>query len=787
MNLNTAISVIGLVASILSILAFIWTIYESYKQNNGITKPKVIALVITAIVLFSVLSIISYSWDNFVELVEQKGNRESLKPKYNGEKDRVLVRYPLPYKNIPNLEISTDSGVCLPDITLEKEYGFEIKVFEENCAISWKSVGTPSNGVRKVNNNGSTNDNWQRILSEGLEGKDVSKIEDLPKWVENGTANGSAIFRKSNLVRAIQKGFKLLEGADLSGAFIYAHSQQVKEGKYEKWPTDIKGANLKSAILNGVEIYDANLNGSVLDGSSMMGASVNDVDLSGASLIDVDLTGTKFRKINFSGTALRGAVFDGTVLEGVTAKANDMSFISFDSATFTGSDFSSSNFRNANLDNVTFEKVNLSGVDFTGSSLNNTRFINCNLNGATIDPSTSSKLYITGSDLEDAYIDGKNIKRTKLRKNRYWNASLISLKGLPAWVNQSLNEQGELKKYLMLAAINKGLKDLSGADLSGFDFSDQELKKLNFSNTILKGVSFENSKLSEIDFSEADLEQADFRGSIFVDTNFSLSNFGEYTNFQEADLSDGNVTLDFFSVAAFDKAKFSPNQQFPEAVKLGLTNKLVFSNDLAIKATADRDIRDLSMLDFSNNEISDKVFKDVYLHGADFSGSKLKNIQFIDTNLRKADFSNSSLENVSFIRSDVSHTSFWNSRMSNSTILDSDLASSTFRSSRLKNTEITGSNLNHTSWINSFIDHSKILLVRLNKAQILDTKISNSEISTFESSEFFLMEATFISVSVDKSFFKQSVNCGYYFDSKYISGGCRGDTRGFGPQNYNGY
>lgn len=146
-----------------------------------------------------------------------------------------------------------------------------------------------------------------------------------------------------------------LQGARLDEAKLQDASlmevQMQKASLNRAW---LQGANLESARLQGVSLESARMQGAKLESAWLQGASLNGAQLQGASLNDAQLQGA-----SLNGAQLQGASLSSVQLQGA----------SFDDAQLQG----------ARLDDVQLQGASLIGVHLYGARLNNT-----NLNAAVL-------------------------------------------------------------------------------------------------------------------------------------------------------------------------------------------------------------------------------------------------------------------------------------------------------------------------------------------------------------------------------------------------------------------
>jgi hypothetical protein len=94
--------------------------------------------------------------------------------------------------------------------------------------------------------------------------------------------------------------------------------------------TDLRGADLRDAVLSHADLYDASLRGADLTGADLRHTDLGDTDLtranlSGANLREASLRSADLRDANLSGADLRGACLEQAVLVRADLRGADLS------------------------------------------------------------------------------------------------------------------------------------------------------------------------------------------------------------------------------------------------------------------------------------------------------------------------------------------------------------------------------------------------------------------------------------------------------------------------------
>ncbi|EEQ8073287.1 T3SS effector pentapeptide repeat protein EspX6 [Escherichia coli] len=228
---------------------------------------------------------------------------------------------------------------------------------------------------------------------------------------------------------------------------------------------------------------------------------IEGLNLAEMDLTDIDLSKMALRNVNFNGSILRNAKFSGTICEGVD---------------FTDCDLRNAEFENASLENNDFRKVrHLTYVNFKNANLRNSNFNGKVLTGVTF----------TGSDLSNAYLEHIDFTTVIL----YETSKIPGIPGTPG----TPQIPGTPKVILTGAILN--YSDLSGKDLSEYNFTGILCMYTNFSNANLTNCKISNANFSNAKFYNTNCTGANcsnilfdyawFDNTIFIKTLFKNTCF----------------------------------------------------------------------------------------------------------------------------------------------------------------------------------------------------------------------------------------------------------------------
>jgi hypothetical protein len=205
-------------------------------------------------------------------------------------------------------------------------------------------------------------------------------------------------------------------------------NQWRKEHPYEK--LNLIGADLRKAILNGVNLHMANLSVTDLSGANLSGAGLSGADLAGA---------------NLSGANLSGANLTGANLSVTNLSRSNLSRAGLSRSNLTGADLTGANLTGANLSEAILTGAILTGANLTGA----------NLSGAAL-----VRAILVETKLEHANLTGCSIYGTSVWNVQLSNATqsnlIITDEGEPTITVDNL----EIAQFIYLLLEHKKLRDV---------------------------------------------------------------------------------------------------------------------------------------------------------------------------------------------------------------------------------------------------------------------------------------------------------------------------------------
>ncbi|MEO1544441.1 MAG: pentapeptide repeat-containing protein [Pseudomonadota bacterium] len=190
---------------------------------------------------------------------------------------------------------------------------------------------------------------------------------------------------------------------------------------------NLRGRDLRSAILDRSDIHQADLTGAVLDGASFRGTDLRDVKLDCSDITEFLLD--ESRRGEFC-TSARGVDFSGANLSMATLEGIDAQGANFESADLTGANLAYSILNGALLANSKLDKVNLTGgvnavgADFSISSMRGADLTGAKLFGADFRSSEMQGAVLNYVSLQGGILEGAKLEAVSLQRAQLWGANL---------------------------------------------------------------------------------------------------------------------------------------------------------------------------------------------------------------------------------------------------------------------------------------------------------------------------------------------------------------------------
>lgn len=282
--------------------------------------------------------------------------------------------------------------------------------------------------------------------------------------------------------------------------------------------------------------------------------------------------------------------------------------------------------------------------DFTGSS-----FENVHLGGRGIEHCCFDRVDFTNTNLTSTIFKSCKMRHTKLNRSKWQGVKCFNC-------DLSYSNMQGLIVAIPFTGDNKN--NMTGVDLSNGSISR---------NVILSGGNYEGMQLRKIclelrDMTNTSFDNCDFRDSKIINCNVNGSSFKnailrnvevEQTDFSNADLS--GAVLDNINTKYFKNAE----GENIDILNTKLTSVLKGGNNTYHTCKLNKKVSYVGT-NWSNNDISGMVFKDM----------DLSNCVFINTVLDNCIIRNCFGSNVIFQNCSVTNTVFFNNRFMKSTFMN---------------------------------------------------------------------------------------------------------------------
>jgi uncharacterized protein YjbI with pentapeptide repeats len=406
-------------------------------------------------------------------------------------------------------------------------------------------------------------------------------------------------------------------------------------------------------------------------------ANLSDRDLSQAYLFEADLSRANLYRSNLTQAFLAGA----------NLTSADAGVSNFTSADFSGANLLAARFDFADLSNATFAGADLWATDLSSATITSADFSGARLRYTKLpNMLTAAQLYSTAS---------------------YQARSLIGVEFT--------------------------------ANLTGWDFSNQDLTDAGFRGSILTGTNFSNTIIRQGDlayttsfgftpatlYSTASYAAKDLSGVDLSYNNLSGWDFAGQ-NLTDADFHDSDLSSANFFQADLTKVSFSDytilsNTDFRSS---NLTNAIFGTSDLrSVKLTnanlsgARLDVADITGVDLAGTIIKNSHFRDnisqsqIY-SSASYQSGDISGISLLFASFPGIDFSNKNLSTADLSYSDFSGASFSDANLTRSRLSSSDFTGANFEGANLSNSDLS------SRWQNANFDRAILTGARFYSAPL---------------------------------------------------------------------
>jgi len=337
------------------------------------------------------------------------------------------------------------------------------------------------------------------------------------------------------LIRNVDDKIVLLKS---SGACIFC---DITQGDFKG--NDLKGVNLRYAILIEANLSNTNLSKANLSNTNLSKANLSNTNLSNANLRNTNLNGTILTYANLSGANLNGVdlsnkdltgtILTYTSLTGANLNGVDLSNKDLTRTILTGVDLSNKDLTGTILTYANLTETNLDGVDLSNKDLTGTILTYANLTGANLDGVDLSNKDLTGTILTYANLTGANLNGVDLS-------------------NKDLT--GTILTYANLTGANLDGVDLSNKDLTGTIIKDIFNIKISLKNPSnsnwLASNEIQNLNVTRYDLTEGVQYIATKEGILFESKNNESRLVLDLNNDAQFPFYNGTLEGGFLGVAS---------------------------------------------------------------------------------------------------------------------------------------------------------------------------------------------------------------------------------------------
>lgn len=203
-------------------------------------------------------------------------------------------------------------------------------------------------------------------------------------------------------------------------------------------PLDLRGRNLRFAILDSTVLPKVDLRGAKLDHASLRDSYLQEAradnnshfqyaDFSGANLTDARFAGANLRMSRFLRTDLTRANFRNTHSAGADLSWASLHDVDLTRANFQGATLEGAHLHGAKLDSVNLQGANLRGAQLLGATLDFVDLSGADLRRAALDGANLDRVTMVGVSLGEASLKGAILHQVEFDLNPVEGASFGKL------------------------------------------------------------------------------------------------------------------------------------------------------------------------------------------------------------------------------------------------------------------------------------------------------------------------------------------------------------------------
>jgi len=244
----------------------------------------------------------------------------------------------------------------------------------------------------------------------------------------------------------------------------------------EKDPQNEK-LDLRSTDLCGADLHKANLQGANLQNADLCGADLREANLCEADLDYANLSGSILCEANLQSCNLHAANLSGANLNQASACK----------AILRTANLSGATLRAANLSEANLYKANLQGANLKGANLSGAKLFLANLQGAKLGKANLHGTGLIGANLQQANLNGANAQQANLNAAKLQNTEIFFANLSEASLREAdLCGANLIGTNLQRAILHEA--NLCGANLMAANLYGANLCDVKLDGAILTGV-----------------------------------------------------------------------------------------------------------------------------------------------------------------------------------------------------------------------------------------------------------------------------------------------------------
>lgn len=526
-----------------------------------------------------------------------------------------------------------------------------------------------------------------------------------------------------------------IQGADFGHAENFTSNQLYSTKSYQTRDlskTDLGDLNLQywnfsEQDLTSAIFYNSDLNSATFSNAAAHRTDFSNTQLQNANFNQADLTESSFAFSTLSNTTFTGADLSEADFLNTKIISADFTDALINRASFTAAQgfssnhlYATQNYKYKDLEGIGLGSQKLNGWDFSEQNLNNSHFHSSDLTGATFSNASLQNVSFSYADLSSASLSNTDLSRANLAYAKLHNTSFTGADITETDFGYSEGlESNQFYRTKNYQAGNLAKVRLSGMNLQGWDFENQNLQEAEFYKTDLSHTSFKDANLENAELFSAKLENADFtdaviRGaavpsSLTKEQLYSTDSYKKHdlraTRFDSIDMTGWNLDKQDLRDSLFGYCNLSEatlNDALIRNIKLGNWVPLTTEQ---LTSTASYKNGDLSRMSIENGNLdginlSGKVLKNINLGNYYFgfgtlvsmNNADLSYANFSGATIRGGSFNNSNLEGINLSKSYVAFTTFSNANLRAANLSFSNGINA--RDSNLRNASLYGAHAN---------------------------------------------------------------------------------------------